>query len=129
VRWRKILHLASYRVRCERCSAYHPRVRRIHVKKRPDWLTRYGDQPVSDGSWFSSLEWKEISLLPAMFTQALETNLLFDGKFMRGKSGRGVKLTIRLHLGPRLRTSGAKPPLSLCLHGVKKENLMSAGGL
>jgi hypothetical protein len=25
VRWCKILHLTSYRVRCERCSAYHPR--------------------------------------------------------------------------------------------------------
>jgi hypothetical protein len=33
-------------------------------------------------------------------------------------SGRGVKLTTRLHLVPRLRMHGVVPPLVQCLHGV-----------
>jgi hypothetical protein len=39
------------------------------------------------------------------------------GAFPRGKSGRGVKITIHLQLAPRLRMRGARPPLSV-LHGV-----------
>jgi hypothetical protein len=38
-------------------------------------------------------------------------------------SGWAIKLTILLHLVPRLRITGAIPPLpSVCLHGVDWEN-------
>ena len=35
--------------------------------------------------------------------------------------GRSVKLTIRLHLAPRLITSGATALLLICLHGVDRD--------
>jgi hypothetical protein len=91
-----------------------------------NWFRNVGIQKSDAG--VHPKDYSQSSLLPAMFKLALETNLLLDGQFMRGKSGRGVKLTIRLHLRPRLRTSGAKSLLSLCFHGVKRENLLSAGG-
>jgi hypothetical protein len=43
------------------------------------------------------------------------------GLFSQGSSGRSVKLTTHLHLVPRLRIHGHKPPLPTRLHGVQKE--------
>ena len=44
------------------------------------------------------------------------------GVFLGGKSGRGLKLTIRLNLVPMLRMSGTVPPFALydCMTGTAK---------
>jgi hypothetical protein len=39
-----------------------------------------------------------------------------------GSSGRDLKLTTRFHKVPRLRTSGAIPPLPHCFYGVDRRN-------
>jgi len=42
----------------------------------------------------------------------------YRGLFSWVQSGRGVKLTTHVHLVPRLRIRGARPPLPLRLHVV-----------
>jgi len=48
------------------------------------------------------------------------------GVLLRGKSGRGVKLTIHLHLAPMLRMSGTIPSFTLynCMTGTAKTLLL-----
>lgn len=44
------------------------------------------------------------------------------GGSLPGISGRGVRLPNYTNLVPRLRITGATPPLNLILHGVRRDN-------
>jgi hypothetical protein len=63
-----------------------------------------------EGLWFESRKGQKVQTGSGA---QLANNSVGTGIISRGQSGRGMKLSIHLHLEPRLRMSGAIPLLSL----------------